>query len=137
MGVKESREVRTTFVCDFCKHSEILIAEISQERFPQGWSVLTLVPGDQNPRVEQMPSPDYYARDGKMRRACLSSDREINLALACPACSIYGLQAIKLKKPEEAKPLYRAPVWVFLTIAACLITVGAILGFIAGVHYLH
>lgn len=130
MGVKQSREVRTTYVCDFCKHHEVLVAETSHERLPNGWSVLTIVPGDQNPRIEQMPSPDYYARDGN-RRSCLSSDREINLAIACPECSIYGLQAIKNAKPEAPgiKYAFRLTSTVFYVLLGCSIFLGTVLGF--------
>lgn len=134
MGVKQSREVTTTYVCDFCKHNEVLVDETSHEGLPKGWSVLTIVPADQNPRVEQMPLPDYYAASERKRRSCLSSDREIGLALACPECSVYGLQAIKNAKPEQPaiKYAFKLTSTVFYVLVASLLSLGALLGFLIG-----
>jgi len=128
LGVKQSREVRTTYVCDFCKHNEVLIAEDSQRGLPKGWSVLTIVPADQNPETGMMPKPEYFPSERV--RYCLSSDREISLAVACPACSVYGLQAIKNAKPEEppTKYAFRLTSMVFYVLVASLISLGIILG---------
>lgn len=128
MGVKESREVRTTFVCDFCKHNEVLVAEESQRGFPKGWSVLTIVTADQNPERGQMPKSEYFPSERV--RFYLSSDREIGLAVACPACSAYGLQAIKNANPQEpaTKYAFRLTSMVFYVLVVSLICVGMILG---------
>jgi hypothetical protein len=135
MGVKQSREVTTTYVCDFCKHNEVLVAEESQRGIPKGWSVLTIVPGEQNPCTEQMPKPSYSSSEPV--RYCLSSDREINIAIACPACSVYGLQAIKNAKPEvpalpEIKYAFRLTNRVFYMMVGLAILIGAVVGGAAG-----
>lgn len=131
MGVKETREVRTTFVCDFCKHNQVEIAENSHQGLPKGWSVLTIVPADQNPQKGQMPKPSYSPTEDI--RYCLISDREINLAVSCPACSVYGLQAIKSAKLEEPglQYMFRLTPTVFYALVAALISLGIILGFAA------
>lgn len=89
-----------------------------------------------NPRVEPMPMPDYYVREGN-RRSCLSSDRDMSTAFACPACSVYGLQAIKNAKPEAPglKYAFRLTAGVFYVLVGSLLLLGAILGFSVGFMY--
>lgn len=137
MGLNQTREVRTTFLCDFCKHEEVVVAEYSQEGLPTGWSALALVPADQRPRAEPFPKYSGYTISGDPDRYCLSSDREVNLAHACPACSAYGLQAIKLNKVEKApdpnSELFKLTKKGFYALVAFSISLGAIAGFLAGI----
>jgi len=89
---------------------------------------MTVVPADQNPRVGEMPKREYFPEDEG--RYCLSADRPINVAVACPACSAYGLQVIKNTKPEESgiKYAFRLTSTVFYVLVGSLISLGAILG---------
>lgn len=137
MGVKESREVKTTFVCDFCKHNEVVVTENAHRGLAKGWSVMTIVPADQDPQTEQMPKPEYFPSE--RTRYCLSSDREISIAVACPACSVYGLQAIKSVKLDESAPKYafRLTATVFWVLVGSLLSLGGLLGSLAGWFFKH
>lgn len=131
MGVNQIREVKTTFVCDFCKHNEIVIADTYHDGLPKGWSVLAIVPSDQRPQTGMMPKNEYFPSSDHTRH-CLSSDRQINTAIACAACSVYGLQAIKNAKPEESEqPPYKLKAKVFYLMIGLAIFFGAIAGFAA------
>lgn len=133
MGFNEVREVRTTYTCDFCKHTEVAVSEYGHSfNIPKGWSALGIVPSDQRPDYGpvQEPYPSYGSRTP---RYCLSGDREINVAIACPDCSVYGLQIIKKKQPEpEPEKEQRAPtsrvLWVLYAAMVICLLAGLALG---------
>lgn len=134
MGLNQTREVKTTYVCDFCKHQEVTISEYGNDTIlPKGWSAMAVVPADQKPRAEVVPKYTMFS-SAEPNRYCLSSDREVNLAIACQACSVYGLQAIKNAKPEQSaiKYAFKLTSTVFYVLVASLLSLGALLGFLIG-----
>lgn len=131
MGFNEVREVRTTYTCDFCKHSEVVVSEYGHNTLlPQGWSAMVVVPAADNPYSGIMSEPSYSP--STRTRYCLTSDKQMNVVIACPACSVYGLQIIKRKQLETEQPKSNKSMRSFYAIMWALSSACAILGFAAG-----
>lgn len=135
MGFNEVREVRTTYTCDFCKHAEVSVSEYGQNfNIPKGWSALAIVPADQRPDYAPVHNP--YPSYSEKPRYCLSGDRGMNVAIACPDCSVYGLQIIKRKQAElEPQKVAQPKTNRFLLVMYAAMIVSLMAGFALGLLF--